>query len=246
MYEGMLAEHIRLAGHNGDDIDAFSARPLGDGPFPGVVVLHEIFGLVEHIKEVTQKFAHHSYIAVAPDLYTREGPGDPEDVAARVRAGGGNPDDRCIGDVAGTIAQIRRMPNHNGKIGVIGFCSGGRQTYLVACSLSGIDAAVDCYGGRVVAKPEELNALQPRSPFELTANLTAPLLGLFGQEDANPSPEQVAQIEGELMRLGKTYEFHTYPNAGHAFFADYRPSYRQEASLDGWQRVWDWFGKYLH
>jgi carboxymethylenebutenolidase len=246
MYEGMLAEHIRLAGHNGEEIDAYMARPLGEGPFPGVVVLHEIFGLVEHIKEMTQKFAHHGYIAVAPDLYTREGPGDPEDVAAHIRAGGGNPDDRCLGDVAGTIAHIRRQPNHNGKIGVIGYCAGGRQTYLVACSLPGIDAAVDCYGGRVAAKPEELTAAQPKAPLDMTEHLTAPLLGLFGEEDANPSPEQVARIESELKRLGKTYEFHTYANAGHAFFADYRPSYRQEAAVDGWQQVWAWFGKYLH
>ena len=244
-YEGMLAETVLFQGHNGDQISGYLARPLGAGPHPGVIVIHEVFGLVTHQKEVARKMAGHGYAAVAPDLHHREGPGDPDDVAAAVRAAVGVPDARCIGDIEGAVNLLRSLPYCNDKVGVIGFCSGGRQTYLVACNISSLDAAIDCYGGRVVASPSELNERQPTAPIDMTEGLNCPLLGLFGVEDTNPSPEQVAQIEQELKRLGKTYELHTYDNAGHAFFADYRPSYRQQAAVDGWQRVFAWFDKHL-
>ena len=116
---------------------------------------------------------------------------------------------------------------------------------MVASNIPSLDAAVDCYGGRVVAAPADLNERQPTAPIDMTEGLSCPLLGLFGAEDANPSPEQVAQIEQELKRHGKSYEFHTYDNAGHGFFADYRPSYSQEAAVDGWQRVFAWFDRHL-
>ena len=244
-YEGMLAETVLYTGHNGDQVSGYLARPLGAGPYPGVIVIHEIFGLVTHIKEVTRKMAAHGYVALAPDLHHREGPGDPEDVAAKVRGDGGVPDARCIGDVEGAANLLRSLPYCNGKVGVIGFCSGGRQTYLVACNIPSLDAAIDCYGGRVVAAPSDLSQRQPKAPIDMTEGLNCTLLGLFGEDDSSPSPEQVAQIEQELNRLGKAYEFHTYPNAGHAFFADYRPSYRQEAAVDGWQRVFAWFDRHL-
>ena len=143
------------------------------------------------------------------------------------------------------MRHLRSLEGCSGKIGAIGYCSGGRQTYLVACSIPDLDAAVDCYGGRVVAGPDELNERQPQAPIDMTESLGCPLLGLFGAEDASPSPEQKQMIEQELQRLGKTYEFHTYEKAGHAFFADYRPSYRQEEAVDGWRRVFDWFDTYL-
>lgn len=244
MYEGMLAETIRFPGNNGDEIEGYFARPLGAGPYPGVVVIQEIFGLVEHIKEVTRKIAAHGYAALAPDLYSREGFADPDDRAAALRAAGGLPDDRAVGDIRGAARYLRSLPYGNGKVGIIGFCSGGRHTYLAACNIP-FDAAVDCYGGRVVVSPEELTPNQPKAVIDMTADLTCPLLGLFGAEDANPSPEHVARIEEELKRHGKVYEFHTYQDAGHAFFADYRPSYRQHAAVDGWQRIFSWFDRYL-
>jgi len=243
-YEGMIAETVLFQGH-GDQISGYLARPAGAGPFPGVIVIHEVFGLVTHIKEIARKMAAHGYVAIAPDLHYREGPGDPEDVAAIVRADGGNPDARSIGDVEGSAAYLRSLPYCNGKVGVIGYCSGGRQTYLVACNIPSLDAAVSCYGGGIVAIPERINERQPKAPIEMTADLNCPLLGLFGVEDGSPSPEQVAQIEEELKRHGKNYEFHTYDDAGHAFFADYRPSYRQHAAVDAWERVFGWFDKYL-
>ena len=244
-YGAMLAENVQFEGQDGDLISGYLARPLGAGPFPGVIVIHEVFGLVTHIKEITRKMAAHGYAALAPDLHHREGPGDPEDVAAAVRAAGGNPDARTVGDVAGAADLLRGLPYTNGKVGVIGYCSGGRQTYVVACNVPGLNAAVDCYGGRVVVAPTDLNERQPTAPIDMTEGLGCPLLGLFGAEDANPSPEQVAQIEQELKRHGKSYELHTYENAGHGFFADYRPSYSQEAAVDGWERVFAWFDRHL-
>ena len=107
------------------------------------------------------------------------------------------------------------------------------------------DAAIDCYGGGVVVPPTELTDRQPVAPIEYTRDLSCPLLGLFGKEDQRPSPEDVAKTEGELEKWGKTYEFHTYDKAGHAFFAVDRPSYRQEAAMDGWKQIFRWFGKYL-
>jgi carboxymethylenebutenolidase len=248
-YEGMLAETVQFKGHKGDTISGYMARPLGAGPYPGVVVIPEIFGLVTHQKEVARKIAHEGYVAVAIDLWDREARHNPsasvDDVAAQVRAAGGVPDDRCIGDVEGLAALLRSLPYCNGKVGVIGFCSGGRQVYLVACNIPTLNAAVDCYGGRVVATPDQLNPGQPKAPIDMTAGLKCPLLGLFGKEDQNPSPEHVTRMDAELKRLNKTHEFHSYDGAGHAFFADYRPSYRQAAAVDGWQKVFAWYGKHL-
>jgi carboxymethylenebutenolidase len=244
-YEGMLAETVLFRGHEGDQVSGYLARPLGGGPYPGVVVIHEVFGLVPHVKEVARKMAAHGFAAIAPDLHHREGPGDPDDVASAVRAAGGVPDARAVGDIEGATSLLRSLPYSNGKVGLIGFCSGGRQTYIAACSIPSLDAAIDCYGGRVVAGPGELNERQPRAPVEMTEGLNCPLLGLFGGDDSSPSPEQTLMIEQELQRQGKTYEFHTYDDAGHAFFADYRPSYRQHAAVDGWRRVFKWFDRHL-
>ncbi len=245
-YEGMIAETVAIRGHNGDEIEAYYARPLGAGPFPGVVVIHHAPGWDEWCKEVTRKFAHHGYAAIDPNLYFRAGPGDPDDVAARVRAAGGVADDQVMGDIAGAMAYLRAQPYANGKVGVIGFCSGGRHTYLAACRLPGVDAAVDCWGGNVVVDdPSQLNDLRPVAPIDLTESLGCPLLGIFGNEDRNPTPDQVNRTEEVLRRLGKTYEFHRYDGAGHGFFAVDRPGYRPEQAVDGWRRVFDFFGKYL-
>ncbi len=244
-YEGMIAETVGLVGHNEDQTSGYLARPVGAGPYPGVVVIHEIFGLVTHQKEVVRKLAAHGYVAIAPDLHHREGPGDPEDVAKVVGAAGGNPDARTIGDVEGAAALLRSLPYCNDKVGAMGFCSGGRQTYLVACNIPSLDAGIVCYGGRIVAPLDSLNERQPKAPIDMTEGLSCPLMGLFGIEDTSPSPEQVTMIEQELKRHGKTYEFHTFEDAGHGFFADYRPSYRQQAAVEGWRLVFEWFDKHL-
>lgn len=245
-YEGMMAEIVRMHGHQGDQIDAYFSRPLGPGPFPGVVVIHHLPGWDEGTKEITRKFAHHGYAAIMPDLHFREGKGGPEANSDSVKEAGGMPDDRSMGDVRGAMAYLRTLPYHNDKIGVIGYCSGGRQVYLAACTISGIDAAVDCYGGGVTVPAEELTERQPVAPIDLTETLGCPLLGLFGKEDKRPSPADVAKTEEVLKRFNKTYEFHSFENAGHGFFSVDRPSYRQEAAVEGWKKVFDFLGRYLY
>ena len=195
------------------------------GSVPGVVVIHHMPGYDRSTKEIVRTFAVYGYAAVCPNLHHRYAPGaKATDAAAAAIEAGGVPDDQCIGDVRGAVDYLRALPDANGKVGVIGYCSGGRQAYVVACSLD-IDAAVDCYGGRVVATPDDLTPARPISPIDRTPDLRCPLLGLFGVEDTNPSPEQTAQIEAALRANGKTYEFHTFDDAGHAFFSVDRPNY---------------------
>lgn len=234
-----------MHGHNDDLIDAYLARPTGRGPYPGVVVIHHMPGWDSGTLEITRKFAFSGYAAICPDLHFREGKGNAGENAISVRDAGGMPDDRTMGDVEGAIRYLQTVGNFNGKVGIIGYCSGGRQTYLAACTLKGIDAAVDCYGGGVVASTEQLTERQPVAPFDYSENLNCPLLGLFGNEDKRPSPEDVDAIEAELQKYGKTYEFHRYDGAGHAFFTVNSPAYNQPAADDGWQKIFTWFRKYL-
>lgn len=245
MYEGVHAETITMTGANGDQINAYLARPLGKGPFPAMVLAHHFPGWDAWYRETTYKFALHGYIAISPNLYFRNGHGTPEDVAAKVRADGGIPDEQAIGDLAGAMKHIRALDNFNGKVGIFGTCSGGRHAYLTACRTPGFDALIDCWGGNVVMKPEQLTPKMPVAPIEYTKDLSCPILGLFGNDDSSPSPEQVDQHEVELKKHGKNYEFHRYPNAGHGFFYYHRPMYRQEQAVDGWQKVFSFLEKYL-
>ncbi len=241
----MMAERVMIAGHDGDDIEAYCARPTSVGPFPGVVVIHHMPGYDRSTKEIVRTFAAYGYAALCPNLHYRYAPGaKAADAAAAAIEAGGVPDEQCIGDVRGAVEFLGALPDANGRVGVIGYCSGGRQAYVVACCLD-IDAAVDCYGGRVVAAPADLTPARPIAPIDRTADLKCPLLGLFGAEDANPSPEQTAQIEAALRAHGKTYEFHTFDDAGHAFFSVDRPNFRVEAAKQGWKLIWDFFGRHL-
>lgn len=244
-YESMICETVALRGHNGDRITAYTARPMGPGPFPGVVLIHHLPGWGEFYREMTRKFAHHGFAAISHNLYERAGEGDADDVAAKVRAEGGVSDEQMAGDTDAAVAFLRDQAYTNGKIGVIGSCSGGRHTYFYVCTRTGIDAAVDLWGGRVVMGQDELTAKQPVAPIDLTANLCCPLLGLFGNDDRAPSPEQVNQHEEALKAAGKSYEFHRYDGAGHGFFYHHRPLYRVEQAMDGWQKVFAFFNKHL-
>jgi carboxymethylenebutenolidase len=245
LYEGMLAETITVSGANGDAINAYYARPLGPGPFPGVVLVHHMPGWDEWYREATRKFAHHGYAALSPNLYYRAGHGAPDDVAAKVRAAGGVPDDQAVGDIVGAGAFLSVQPISSGKVAVFGTCSGGRHAFLAACRSKDFDAVLDLWGGRIVMSPQELTPNQPVAPLDYTAGLPCPILGLFGEEDQSPTPAQVAQLEAELKRHGKSYEFHMYPNAGHGFFYYDRPAYRPEQAVDGWQKVFSFLDKTL-
>ena len=245
-YPSLLAETVSFRGHNGDQGEAYLARPTRPGKFPGVVVIHHMPGWDEWITEVVRKFAHHGFAAISPHLYFRDGPGNPDDIGARVRAAGGVPDDQVVGDVAGAMAFLRAQQNHNGKIGVIGFCSGGRHAYLCACRIADLDAVVDCWGGNVVVDDKsQLNAKRPVAPIDLSEQLRAPLLGIFGNDDQNPNADQVNRTEATLKRLGKTYEFHRYDGAGHAFFNTSRSAHRPEQAADGWGKVFAFLRKHL-
>ena len=244
-YEGMLAETVAITGAKGDLINAYFARPLGGGPVPGMVLIHHLPGWDEWYREATRKFAYHGYATLSPNLYAREGHGSPEDVAAKVRAAGGVPDEQVVGDIEGAMRYLRALPYLNGKVGVFGTCSGGRHTVLAASRVQGFDAAIDCWGGRVVMTKDDLTAKQPVAPIDYTKDLSCPLLGLFGEEDQSPPLAQVAQHEQELKKCGKTYEFHRYANACHGFFYYDRPAYRQEQAVDGWKKVFTFLEKYL-
>jgi carboxymethylenebutenolidase len=238
MYEGLIAETVMIASANGDWINAFFARPLRKGPFPGMVLAHHMPGWDQWYRETTLKFALHGYATITPNLYFRAGHGTAEDVAAKVRGEGGIPDDQAVADLAGAMHYIRQLPYSNGKVGIFGTCSGGRHAYLTACRTPGFDALVDCWGGGVVMSAQDLTPKRPVAPIEYTKDLQAPVLGLFGNEDSSPSPEQVDQLEGELKKHGKDYEFHRYDGAGHGFFYYHRPNYRQAQAVDGWEKVW--------
>jgi len=245
MYEGMLAETIAMPGDGGTLINAYLARPLGPGPFPAVVLVPHLPGWDEWYREATRRFAHHGYVALCPNLYFRVGHGTPEDVAVKVRADGGVPDDQVVGDVAGAMAFLRALSNVSGKVALFGTCSGGRHAYLAACRLPGVDAIVDCWGGNVVATPQDLTEKRPVAPIDLTANLACPLLGLFGNDDSSPSPAQVDLHEQALLAAGKAYTFHRYDGAGHGFFYYHRPNYRVQQAVDGWDKIWAFLGKHL-
>ena len=244
-YRAITAETIPMRGHQGDTIDAYLARPAGAGTYPGVVVVHHMPGWDEATMEITRKFAHHGYTAICPNLHFREGKATPEENSASVRNAGGMPDDRSMGDVDGAIRHLRSLRSLNGKVGIIGYCSGGRQVYLAACTLKGINAAVCCYPGGVGAGSVGLTPRQPVDPLDYTKDLSCPLLGFFGKEDRRPSPEHAAKIEAELTKLGKVHELHSFDNTGHSFFATDRPDYRPASAQEGWKHIFAWYEKYL-
>jgi carboxymethylenebutenolidase len=241
----MSTDMVQMTGHGEDPIEAYLARPAGDGPRGGVVVIHHMPGFDRASKEIVRRFAELGYDAICPNLHYREAPGAaPDDAAAAARAKGGVPDERLLGDVAAAAAYLRSLPSSNGRVGVIGYCSGGRQSLLVACALE-VDAAVDCYGAFVLGSPPPDSPMHARPLADRLATLRCPLLGLFGNEDSNPPPDEVDELESTLRGLGKDVEFHRYDDAGHGFFAVDRPSYRVAAANDGWERVAQFFGRHL-
>lgn len=245
MLGDLRAETVRLRGAGGDEIEAYQAVPLDGGSRGGVVVIHHMPGYDEPTKEITRRFAASGYLAVCPNLYTREAPGaEPDDAAAVARANGGVPDERLLGDLAGAAEHLRGLPGSNGLVGTIGYCSGGRQSFLAGLSLD-VAAVVDCYGAFVTGTVPEDFPLQVEPLTDRIGELRCPLLGLFGAEDTYPSPGHVAELEQALTAAGKTFELQTYENAGHSFFASDRPAYRPEAATDGWRRILDFYGRHL-
>jgi len=243
--QGITAEVITYPGGNGDEIHAWVARPTGDAPSPGIVAVHHMPGWDEFYREFCERLARHGYTVICPDLYCRYGHGMPDDIAAVVRSQGGVHDDAVVADLSAAAAWLKAQPTSNGKAGIIGTCSGGRQALLAASRGTGFDAVADLWGGGVVMPKENLSEAQPVAPIDYTADLSVPLLGIFGNDDKHPSPEQVNQHEAELRKHGKDYEFHRYDGANHGFFYYHAPMYRPEATMDAWGKIFTFFGTQL-
>src|SRR5450432_4617448 len=191
MSDALTTDLVGMSGYNGEEIEAYLARPDTSDNRGGVIIIHHLPGFDRASKEITRRFAELGYDAICPNLHWREAPGAaPDHAAATVRAAGGVPDARLVGDVGGAATYLRALRTSNGKVGVIGYCSGGRQSVLAACNLD-LDAAVDCYGAFVIGTPPDGYPLQVTNLVDQLPRLRAPLLGLFGKEDSYPSPEQV-------------------------------------------------------
>ena len=241
------ASMVQYPSQDGTQINAYLSRPAAAGRYPGVVVIMEAFGLNDHIKDVARRFAEQGYIAVAPDMYTREGAPDPSNIDSVIQTMLSVPDTQAVADLDGAIRHIKRMPDSNGKVGAIGFCSGGRQTLLFACSSNKVDAAVDCWGGFIHrATPDaETTPARPTPILNLVDRLSCPLFAVFGEEDQNPTVAQSEELRTRAQRAGKDVTIKVYKNAGHAFLADYRPSYREQPALELWSDAVAFFDKQL-
>jgi carboxymethylenebutenolidase len=238
-----MPAHWTSVTSDGNPMEAYVASPEGDGPHPAVIVVQEIWGVNAYIQSVANKLAAQGYVAIAPALFHREGPGTlglfHETELAFERLGRLT-DANILTDLAATVAYVQGQPNVNDKLGIVGFCVGGRISYLAAANIPQLTTAVDFYGGRTFVAFGDTPA-----PFDQTANIRVPILGLFGEDDPNPSPEDVAKIRSELDRHGMTYEFHTYPGAGHGFNCEERPTYRRDSAIHAWGTAIDWFATHL-
>lgn len=225
-------------------VPIYEARPAGAGKYPVVLVLPEIFGMHEHIKDVTRRFAKEGFLAVTFEPYAREGgvlhlP----DIPAVRKVVDPVPDARVMGDLDALAAYAKKHPAAQAdRIGVTGFCRGGMYTLLYAAHNPELKAAVPWYGQ---LRPEKKPGVRTAGPLDIAARINAPVLGLYGGADMGIPVADVKEMEAALKAAGKTVEFVLYPGAPHAFYADYRPSYRPEAARDAWGRCVAWFGKYL-
>ena len=230
---------------NGHNMEGYLTEPETNGRHPAVVVIQEVWGVNSHIQSIADRFPSQGYVGLAPAMFHREGSmtmGLHEEMDTAIARMGRSVDTNIVADVKAAVDFLKSQPNvQPDRIGIVGFCFGGRVAYLAACTVSDLKASVCYYGGRILAP---LGTEGP-SPLEQTANMTAPILGLFGEEDANPTIADVATIQAELEKHGKTYQFHMYPGAGHGFQCDARASYRREAAQDAWTKTMAWFDKYL-
>ena len=240
--EGLTAGEVKIPVQDGE-IPAYRAMPATGGPFPTVLLIHEIWGVHEYFQDVCRRFAKEGYCAVAPELFARQGdaskltdiPSILRDIVSKV------PDAQVMSDLDATAAWAARSSKGDpDALGVTGFCWGGRHVWLYAAHNPQLKAGVAWYG-RVVGQPSELT---PKHPIDLAAELKAPVLGLYGGADSGIPVESVEKMRDAAEAAGKTVEIVVYPDAPHAFHADYRPSYRAEAAADGWERCLGWFGEH--
>lgn len=227
---------------DGVDLPGYYAKPAGAGPFPTVLVVEEIFGVHEHIKDICRRLAKLGYLAVAPELYARIGDlstmSDPQQIVRDVISKA--PDQQLMRDLDNTVVWAGKNGGDLDRLGITGFCRGGRAVWLYDAHNPALRAAVAWYG----PVTGQVSPIQPKTALDLADTLHAPLLGLYGKEDEGIPVSQLMQAEAKAKAAGKTIEIVVYDNAGHAFYADYRPSYRAPAAMDGWQRMLAWFKQY--
>jgi carboxymethylenebutenolidase len=245
----IATEDLTYPGAGGTAINGYLARPAsGEGQLPGMIVIHEAGGLGDHIRDVTRRFANLGYVALSVDLYTREGGPPPMgDLPALMQRLFSMPDERILGDLEGAADLLRARRDVTGKIGCVGFCMGGRLTLLFACASDRLDAAADCWGGFIDrSTPEERSTPErPMPPLDLVERLHCPLLVAIGAEDQNPSPALGERLRERLAATPHETRVDVYEGAGHAFFADYRPSYRPEPAALLWERIVPFFAAHL-
>ena len=237
---GLTAGEVKIAAKDGE-IPAYRAMPAGGKNLPTVLVVHEIFGVHEHIKDVCRRFAKAGYLAIAPELYARQGDVSKLDDIDQIRPIVAKVTDaQVMSDLDAAAAWAAKHGGDPAKLAITGFCWGGRVAWLYAAHNQGVKAGVAWYG-RVVGKASELS---PKHPIDLVSDINAPVLGLYGGADGGIPNDTVDKMRAALKAAGKKSEIHTYPGMPHAFHADYRPSYRKEAADDGWKRLLDWFRKH--
>jgi carboxymethylenebutenolidase len=234
------AHEIEFPGAEGTQIRGYLARPATAGKHPGMIVIQDAGGVSDHIQDIARRIANLGYVALAPDLYTREGgpppAGDLQTMMARLFA---MSDATVLGDLEGAVDELRSREDVSDKVGCIGFCMGGRCTLLLAGSSNKLDAAVDCWGGFIdkATFEEQTTPQRPTPPLELAESVACPLLAAIGAEDQNPSPEVGERLRTALAKTPHETRVDIYEGAGHAFFADYRPSYRPQAAAMLWDRI---------
>jgi carboxymethylenebutenolidase len=239
---GLEAGEVKIP-VSGGEIPAYRVMPATGGPFPVVLVVQEIFGVHEHIKDICRRFAKLGYLAVAPELYARQGDvsqmTDVQEIVDKVVAK--VPDAQVMADLDATVTWAEKSgKGDSNKLGITGFCWGGRIVWLYAAHNPRLKAGVAWYG-RLVGQTNELT---PKYPTDLVAELKAPVLGLYGGADQGIPTETVEQMQNALKAAGNPSQIVLYPDTPHGFNADYRPSYRKEQAQDGWKRLQEWFKKY--
>ncbi len=235
---GLVAEEVQVAVADGH-LPAYAARPAGAGPHPTILVIEEIFGVHEYIKDVCRRLAKRGYLAVAPELYARLGDlskmHDPQQIFADIILKA--PDATVLADLDSTAAWAASNGGDAQRLGVVGFCRGGRDTWLYAEHNPHLKAAVAFYGP-VVGKT---SAIQPKTPLDLAAELKCPLLGLYGGKDEGIDQKDVAAAAARARAAGQSVEIRVFPDAPHGFHADYRSSYRPADAQAAWALALEWF-----
>ena len=228
------------------EIDVYVAHPTAPGPHPGIVVLEEAFGRVEHIEDLCRRFANAGFVAASPELYARTGPPG-HDFAVVLPAMFGLPDSQIVGDVEAVADHLRGLDDTNGKVAVVGFCMGGRATTLTAFSSDRFDAAIPCWGGFInrATFDDETTGSRPVPPAQLAGNLSCPMFLVGGADDENPSPAELQGLHDALAAAGKDVRLKLYEGAGHAFLADYRDSYNEERAHELWADMLAFLGEVL-